>query len=108
MSCVFDSFSRGRLVPLHWYDEYDHIGYDRSGKRVMKRPGGAGSGVDAALAARDDPNYARTVYDAYNDREVGLWTMTVGEGRLRGCRGTSAFDSLTAPVVGFALVTYPL
>lgn len=57
-------------VPLHWYDEYDHIGYDRSGGKVMKREGGPGSKVDAALAARDDPNYAKTVYDAYNDREV--------------------------------------
>ncbi|CAB1100485.1 unnamed protein product [Ectocarpus sp. CCAP 1310/34] len=59
-------------VPLHWYDEYDHIGYDRSGGKVMKRADGTGNGIDAALSARDDPNYARTVYDAYNDREVTL------------------------------------
>eukprot|EP00752_Nemacystus_decipiens_P003314 g3067.t1 len=59
-------------VPLHWYDEYDHIGYDRSGGKVMKRTDGTGNGIDAALNARDDPNYARTVYDAYNDREVTL------------------------------------
>lgn len=57
-------------MPLHWYDEYDHIGYDRSGAKVMKRADGSGNGIDQALAARDDPNYARTVYDAYNDREV--------------------------------------
>ncbi|CAN0536836.1 unnamed protein product, partial [Scytosiphon promiscuus] len=57
-------------VPLHWYDEYDHIGYDRSGGKVMKRAEGTGNGIDAALNARDDPNFARTVYDAYNDREV--------------------------------------
>lgn len=36
----------------------------------MKRTDGKGNGIDAALNARDDPNYARTVYDAYNDREV--------------------------------------
>lgn len=36
----------------------------------MKRADGTGNGIDAALNARDDPNYARTVYDAYNDREV--------------------------------------
>lgn len=59
-------------VPLHWYDEYDHIGYDRSGGKVMKRADGTGNGIDAALNARDDPNYARTVYDAYNDREVRM------------------------------------
>ena len=26
-------------VPLHWYDAYDHIGYDTSGKKVVKRKG---------------------------------------------------------------------
>eukprot|EP00953_Heterococcus_sp_UTEX-ZZ885_P023178 12759-Heterococcus_DN1.PRE.2 len=57
-------------VPLHWYDEYDHIGYDRTGAKVMKGP--VIDGVDAALAARDDPNFTRTVYDAYNDRRVVL------------------------------------
>ncbi|CAN0121144.1 unnamed protein product [Ascophyllum nodosum] len=59
-------------VPLHWYDEYEHIGYDRSGGRVIKRADGSGNAIDAALNARDDPNYSRTVYDAYNDREVTL------------------------------------
>lgn len=65
-------------VPLHWYDEYDHIGYDRSGGKVMKRADGTGNGIDAALNARDDPNYARTVYDAYNDREVTFFVEAVG------------------------------
>ena len=30
------------------------------------------SGIDAALAAQDDPNWSRTIYDAYNDREIVL------------------------------------
>ena len=41
----------------------------------MKRADGSGNGIDAALNARDDPNYARTVYDAYNDREVSCVTV---------------------------------
>jgi ribosome biogenesis protein ERB1 len=57
-------------VPLRWYDEYQHIGYDLGGKKIIKTP--RLDGVDAALAAADDPNYWRTVYDAYNDREVVL------------------------------------
>ncbi|KAG5179348.1 NUC169 domain-containing protein [Tribonema minus] len=67
-----DEESRNTIgrVPLHWYDEYDHIGYDRSGKQILKGP--AMDGVDAALAASDDPNFSRTVYDAYNDRRVVL------------------------------------
>lgn len=68
-------------VPLHWYDEYEHIGYDRSGGKVIKRADGSANNIDAALNARDDPNYAKTVYDAYNDKEV---RRGGGEGRGRG------------------------
>ena len=35
-------------VPLHWYDEYEHIGYDLDGARIGKRP--ARDALDAALA----------------------------------------------------------
>ncbi|KAJ0407831.1 hypothetical protein P43SY_008292 [Pythium insidiosum] len=56
-------------VPLRWYDDYDHIGYDVSGKKIM-RSNAAGDGIDNAIAAKDDPNYDRTVYDAYNDRKI--------------------------------------
>ncbi|CAM9101342.1 unnamed protein product [Phaeothamnion confervicola] len=63
-------------VPLHWYDEYDHIGYDVAGRKLAKSAGAAarrGDAVDAAIAAADDPRrHARIVYDAYNDREIEL------------------------------------
>lgn len=57
-------------MPLRWYDEYEHIGYSVDGKKIMKQ--NAGDTIDQAIAARDDPNYSRTVYDAYNDRKVVL------------------------------------
>ena len=57
-------------VPLHWYDEYEHIGYDLDGGRIGKRP--ARDALDAALAASDAGTFGRTVYDALNDREVTL------------------------------------
>uniref|UniRef100_A0AAV1VLX6 Ribosome biogenesis protein BOP1 homolog n=1 Tax=Peronospora matthiolae TaxID=2874970 RepID=A0AAV1VLX6_9STRA len=57
-------------VPLRWYEEYDHIGYTVEGKRIMKSSNG--DGIDNAIAAKDDPNYDRTVYDAYNDRKIVL------------------------------------
>ena len=75
---------------MHWYDEYDHIGYDRSGGKVMKRADGTGNGIDAALNARDDPNYARTVYDAYNDREVNCQGRSYIEEDYK-CIGTVVF-----------------
>lgn len=81
-------------VPLRWYEDYDHIGYDVDGKKIMKSNTG-GDGIDNAIAAKDDPNYeyvclfirpqiaalyltllllahyySRTVYDAYNDRKI--------------------------------------
>ncbi|OQR84191.1 hypothetical protein ACHHYP_13740 [Achlya hypogyna] len=55
-------------VPLRWYEDYDHIGYTVDGEKIIKK--NQGDGIDNAIAAKDDPNYARTVYDAYNDRKV--------------------------------------
>ena len=55
-------------VPLRWYEDYEHIGYDVHGKQVAKRA--AQSGLDVEIARRDDPKtFQRTVYDALNDRE---------------------------------------
>ena len=54
-------------VPLHWYDEYDHIGYDTTGQKIIRKKGR--SEIDEALAKKDDPMYFRTVYDAVNDKE---------------------------------------
>ena len=48
-------------VPLHWYDEFDHIGYDVNGQKIIKRKGQ--DRIDMALASKDDPNYARTIVD---------------------------------------------
>jgi len=57
-------------VPLHWYDAYDHIGYDITGAKVEKRKGK--DRMDQAIANRDDPAARRTIYDMYNDQEVVL------------------------------------
>ena len=58
-------------VPLRWYEDYDHIGYDVHGQPIAKKD--KVSGLDRAIAGQDDPNLAkRTVYDALNDTEVVL------------------------------------
>ena len=46
----------------------EHVGYDVQGRKVARAAGKGG--LAAAIASRDDPNFARTVYDALNDREV--------------------------------------
>mmetsp|Transcript_20125 Transcript_20125/g.35768 ORF Transcript_20125/g.35768 Transcript_20125/m.35768 type:complete len:833 (-) Transcript_20125:142-2640(-) len=57
-------------VPLHWYDEMDHIGYDKAGKKIERKEGM--DEVDKLLASKDDPFYRRTVYDPKNDRSYVL------------------------------------
>ncbi|KAJ2591865.1 Ribosome biogenesis protein erb1, partial [Coemansia sp. RSA 1804] len=57
-------------VPIEWYDDYPHIGYDVDGKRVM-RPA-TGDELDRFLANMDDPDVFRTARDETNMRDVRL------------------------------------
>ena len=65
-------------VPLHWYDEYDHIGYDGHGKKVIKdKSSSAGKDLLDQVIDAADNNEAEgggkfTVYDALNARDVTL------------------------------------
>jgi ribosome biogenesis protein ERB1 len=42
-------------VPLHWYEEYDHIGYTRDGKKIMRKK--QKDSLDEFIQKQDDPNY---------------------------------------------------
>ena len=53
-------------VPLHWYDGYDHIGYDLEGTKIMKS---GGDRIDQALEVADGKN---VIYDMYNDEKIQL------------------------------------
>jgi len=61
-------------VPLHWYDEHDHIGYDAHGKQVIKSSSVNRDLLDQAIDASDDfENKDKfTVFDALNSKEVTL------------------------------------
>lgn len=54
-------------VPMEWYEEYEHIGYDKDGKKIARKK--RKDALDHFIARHDDPNYLRTVYDEVNDRE---------------------------------------
>eukprot|EP00761_Pharyngomonas_kirbyi_P003382 gb/GECH01003386.1/.p1 GENE.gb/GECH01003386.1/~~gb/GECH01003386.1/.p1 ORF type:complete len:899 (+),score=169.03 gb/GECH01003386.1/:1-2697(+) len=54
-------------IPLRWYNDYDHIGYDREGQPIIRKD--RGDKLDELVRRHDDPNWLRTVYDAKNDRE---------------------------------------
>ncbi|KAJ2139328.1 Ribosome biogenesis protein erb1 [Coemansia sp. RSA 788] len=57
-------------VPIEWYADYPHIGYDIDGKRVM-RPA-TGDELDKFLANMDDPDVFRTARDEVNQQDVKL------------------------------------
>ncbi|KAF3778473.1 Ribosome biogenesis BOP1-like protein, partial [Nymphaea thermarum] len=57
-------------VPLKWYEDEEHIGYDISGKKIKKQP--RKDRLDAFLADTDDSKNWRRIYDEYNDEEVEL------------------------------------
>jgi ribosome biogenesis protein ERB1 len=61
-------------VPLHWYDEYDHIGYDAHGKKVIKSASRSdGDRVDQAIANAENRAKGKfVVHDMLNDKNVEL------------------------------------
>ncbi|KAG5510099.1 hypothetical protein JKF63_06994 [Porcisia hertigi] len=56
-------------IPLEWYKDEDHIGYDIEGKKLMKRERSA---LERLLEATDDPNAMRTIYDALHGEKKTL------------------------------------
>jgi len=60
-------------IPLHWYDEYDHIGYDPHGSKIIKQSSKGTDRLDRALQNQDDLENGRfIVHDALNDRDVQM------------------------------------
>lgn len=57
-------------IPMHWYDEYNHIGYDWDGKKLIKPE--KGDQLDAFLKRMEDPTFWRTVKDSLNGQGVIL------------------------------------
>jgi len=58
-------------IPLHWYDDEDHVGYDLNGKKVLKS-GVEKDRLDKFLSKMDDPDYGRTIIDPLTKREIRL------------------------------------
>lgn len=55
-------------VPLEWYQDESHIGYDLAGKKIKKKE--RQDKLDSFLASADDSKNWLKVYDDYNDEEV--------------------------------------
>jgi len=57
-------------VPLEWYKDELHVGYDRDGRKVIRGP--RRDRMDRLLAQADGGAGWRTVYDEYNGQEIVL------------------------------------
>lgn len=57
-------------IPLHWYDDYKHIGYDWEGKKIIKPP--VQDQLDTFLKKMEDPDFWRTVKDPQTGQDVVL------------------------------------
>lgn len=57
-------------IPLQWYDEYKHIGYDWDGKKIIKPK--KGDQIDNFLKKMEDPDFWRTVKDPQTGQDVVL------------------------------------
>jgi len=57
-------------IPMEWYDDYQHIGYDLQGKKIGKKQ--QGDKLDNLLTKMEDPDYWRTIHDKLNCEDVKL------------------------------------
>ncbi|KAL5702799.1 Ribosome biogenesis protein 1 [Ranunculus cassubicifolius] len=62
-------------VPLEWYKDEEHIGYDVEGKKIKKQA--RKDKLDSLLANADDSKNWRKLYDDYNDEEVELTAQEI-------------------------------
>mmetsp|Transcript_29615 Transcript_29615/g.68880 ORF Transcript_29615/g.68880 Transcript_29615/m.68880 type:complete len:764 (+) Transcript_29615:52-2343(+) len=67
-----DDAPRNRIgnVPLRWYEDEDHVGYDIAGEKIMRTL--KEGEIDALLESKDNPDAWRTIKDHKNQREIVL------------------------------------
>ncbi|MCJ8746521.1 hypothetical protein PDJAM_G00142720 [Pangasius djambal] len=58
-------------IPMEWYKDYPHIGYDLDGKKIFK-PIRSKDELDEFLDKMDNPDYWRTVHDKMTGTDIRL------------------------------------
>ncbi|KAF7301443.1 Ribosome biogenesis protein ERB1 [Mycena indigotica] len=76
-SSTEDTQNRVGDVPMHWYDDLPHIGYDIDGKRVL-RPA-RGDELDKFLETVEDPNSWTSAFDktAQSDKPLSAEELDI-------------------------------
>ena len=57
-------------VPIKWYDDYPHLGYNWDGQRILKPE--KGDQLDNFLKRMEDPDFWRTIKDPQTGQDVVL------------------------------------
>lgn len=57
-------------VPMKWYDECDHVGYNWEGNKISKPR--KGDELDNFLKRMEDPDFWKTIKDPQTGQEVVL------------------------------------
>ncbi|XP_038068232.1 ribosome biogenesis protein bop1-like [Patiria miniata] len=57
-------------IPMEWYDDYPHIGYDVKGQKILRPP--KRDELEEFLEKMDNPDYWRTVHDKMTGRDIVL------------------------------------
>jgi len=57
-------------IPMKWYDEYDHIGYDWESNKIPKPK--KGDELDNFLESKENPNFWRTLKDPQTTQDILL------------------------------------
>ncbi|XP_076750011.1 ribosome biogenesis protein BOP1 homolog isoform X2 [Xylocopa sonorina] len=57
-------------IPMKWYDDYEHIGYNWDGKKIIKPQ--KGDQLDNFLKRMEDPDFWRTIKDPQTGQDVVL------------------------------------
>ncbi|KAF6205239.1 hypothetical protein GE061_019406 [Apolygus lucorum] len=57
-------------IPINWYDEFDHIGYDWDGRKILKPE--HGDQLDEFLKKIEDPDFWRKVRNVQTGQDVVL------------------------------------
>ncbi|KAF8631298.1 hypothetical protein AX15_002617 [Amanita polypyramis BW_CC] len=69
-SSTEDAPNRVGNIPMHWYDDLPHVGYDINGKKVL-RPA-RGDELDKFLATVEDPSTWTSVFDKNTQMDKSL------------------------------------
>ncbi|KAI0562447.1 Ribosome biogenesis protein ERB Nucleolus [Gracilaria domingensis] len=92
-------------IPMRWYEGYDHIGYDKSGEKIV--PGNKPTALDLAA----DPSSWRKIYDEKNDQVIELTHQELKEiSRMRVGRYPSGKEEEEDEIVHWsgAIMKHPL